>query len=103
MQLFHEETARDVVLQLLCKRIVPGCPDEKTYVANEGWPYCPMRDELSICDGLVLCGERLEVPQTREPKSTRKYVAHTWEKAKLSQAKYIFYWPGMNTQVAELC
>ena len=57
-------SANDPELQLLNPVILKGWPTDKLGIPPEVLPYFPIRDELSVQDGLIFRGEHAVIPVT---------------------------------------
>ena len=55
-------TANDESLQVLIKVIMSGWPEQKGDVPADVTPYFSIRDELTVQDGIIFCGERAVIP-----------------------------------------
>ena len=53
MEEFKEETAKDETLQLLSRKVIQGWPDSVKKIDPEVKPYWPLRDDISVEDGLI--------------------------------------------------
>ena len=51
---FKEETANDETLQILSRQVIQGWPDSVRKIVPALKPYWPLRDDISIEDGLIL-------------------------------------------------
>ena len=99
---FREETEKDGELQLLKRYAMMGWPSMKSQCAPEVTPYWCCREEISVCDGLLLKSERLIVPRSMRKEMLAKiHQAHMGIDKTLRRAKDMFYWPSMNAQVKE--
>ena len=90
----------DPEYQLLMQVIREGFPESKNNLPETIRKYWPIRDRLTIDDGLVVCGCRLLIPQ-----QMRKTVLHALHDGHLgkertkSRARQTVYWPGMDADV----
>ena len=64
MEEFKEETAKDETLQLLSRQVIQGWPDSGKKIVPALKPYWPLRDDISVEDGLILFGSRVIVPES---------------------------------------
>ena len=100
---FKEETAKDETLQLLSSQVIQGWPDSAKKIVPALKRYWPLRDDISVEDGLILLGRRVIVPE-----SLRGNILHQIhgghfgiEKCKL-RAKSCVYWPGVYKELENL-
>ena len=59
MEEFKEETEKDETLLLLSRPVIQGWPDSGKKIVPALKPYWPLRDNISVEDGLILLGSRL--------------------------------------------
>jgi len=64
MEEFKEETAKDENLQLLSRQVIQGWPDSGKKIVLALKPYWPLRDDISVEDGLILLGSSVIVPES---------------------------------------
>ena len=64
MEEFKEETAKDETLQLLSRQVIQGWPDSGKKIVPALKPYWPLRDDISVEDGLIFLGSRVIVPES---------------------------------------
>ena len=64
LELLKVETKADCKLQQLLTTVQTGWPENKVDVPNLCRPYWNVRDEVSICDDVLLKGEELIIPKT---------------------------------------
>ena len=70
-------TAEDPELQMLKDAVVAGFPSSKADIAEPSRKYWPVRDRLSVDDGLILCGTRVVVPASlRRSTMTSLHASH---------------------------
>jgi hypothetical protein len=63
---YAEATALDPSLQLLKTVIQKGWPEKRAQCPAAVKPYWSVRSELSMVEGILLCGSRLVVPMSRD-------------------------------------
>ena len=68
-------TRDDEVLQQLKEVIQTGWPEKKQELPAVLAPYLSFRDELSVYDGLVFKGERLQM----RPKTKKERLHSSWQ------------------------
>ena len=59
-----DRTQKDNSLLELIKVIKAGWPETKGELSHLVLPFFDIRDELSICNGIVIRGERVVVPKS---------------------------------------
>ena len=64
MEEFKQETAKDETLQLLSRQVIQGWPDSGKKIVPALKQYWPLRDDISVEDGLILLGSRVIVPES---------------------------------------
>ena len=100
MTQLRRESRRDTTLDALQEVIVEGWPKKRTH-----WPtflrqFWTFRDEISVCDTLVLKGDRIFIPEVmRESILSRLHSSHQGiEKTRL-RARTSVYWPGIDADI----
>ena len=74
---FKEETAKDETLQLLSRHVIQGLPDSGKKIVPVLKPYWPLRDDISVEEGLILLGSRVIVPESLRGKFLQQiHVGH---------------------------
>lgn len=100
---FMEETASDPGLQKLIQYVMAGWPDTKQEVDTDCQPYWTYRDEISICDGLLLKNNRLVVPSRLRKEMLRQvHQSHLGIEKCRQRARDLLFWPGMNGEISEM-
>ncbi|PFX30613.1 hypothetical protein AWC38_SpisGene4580 [Stylophora pistillata] len=73
-----DHTQKDNSLVELIKVIEAGWPETKGELSHLVLPFFDVRDELSVCDGIVIRGERVVVPKSqRRDMLYRLHYAHS--------------------------
>ena len=103
MEEFKEETAKDETLQLLSRQVIQGWPDSGKKIVPALKPYWPLRDDISVEDGLILLGSRVIVPESLRGNILRQIHGGHFgiEKCKL-RAKSCVYWPNIYKEIENL-
>ena len=103
MEEFKEETAKYKILQLLSPKVIQGWPDSVKKIDPEEKPYWPLRDDISIEDGVIFLGSRVIVPDSLRGNILEQiHGGHLgMEKCKL-RAKSCVYWPGIYKEIESL-
>ena len=66
----HQHTTRDQTMQLLIQHINEGFPDSSTKLPDSIKVYFSFRDELTVCNGIILKGpNRIIVPENLWPQA----------------------------------
>ena len=68
MEEFKAETSKDETLQRLSRQVVQGWPDSVRKIVPALKPYWPLRDDISVEDGLILLGSSVIVPESLRDK-----------------------------------
>ena len=98
----HHHTSIDSTLQLLIDHINNGFPDSSNQCPDSIKPYFSFRDELSICNGLVLKGHnRVVIPTSlrRQAINLLHNKAHLGLNKTLERARSCMYWPGITDDI----
>ena len=103
MEEFKKETAKDETLQLLAHKVMQGWPDSGKKIVSALKPYWPLRDDISVEDGLILLGSRVMVPESLRGNILQQIHGGHFgmEKCKL-RAKSCVYWPGIYKEIENL-
>ncbi len=100
---FVEETAKDPVLQQLGQYVMSGWPDSKQEVKPDCQTYWAFREEISLCDGLLLKADRLIVPSSlRRDMLTQIHRSHLGIEKCRQRARDVLFWPGMNGEISDM-
>ena len=103
MEEFKMETAKDETLQLLSHQVTQGWADSVKKIDPALKLYWPLRNDISIQDGLVLLGSRVIVPESLRGNILQEiYRGHpSIEKWRLG-AKPCVCWPGIYKEIEHL-
>jgi hypothetical protein len=97
---YAEATLVDPTLQSLRSVMKSGWPERKSQCPVAIKPYWPVRHDLSVVDGIILCGTRLVVPHSlRREALDGVHDGHFGESKSVLRAKSSVYWPGWEDQV----
>ena len=58
-----EESQKDEAMQALAEVIRTGWPERKKEMSKDVSPFCHVRDQLSVQDGIIFCGSRCVIPR----------------------------------------
>ena len=100
----HQHTTRDQTMQLLIQHINEGFPDSSTELPDSIKAYFSFRDELIVCNGIILKGHnRIIVPESLRPQAINilHNKAHLGLNKTLEQARTCMYWPGINDAIKD--
>ena len=89
-------------MQLLIQHINDGFPDSSTKCPETIHSYFSFRDELSICNGIILKGHnRIVVPESLRPQAINILYnkAHLGLNKTLEGARTCMYWPGITDAI----
>ena len=90
----------DPVYKKVCDFIVSGFPEKPDGLDPEVRGFWKIRDDLSICDGLLLKSDKLVVPQaTRKSVLQALHDSHQGIDRTRRRARQSVYWPGMNSDI----
>jgi hypothetical protein len=93
----------DPTLQLLKTVIQKGWPEKRAQCPAAVKPYWSVRSELSMVEGILLCGSRLVVPMSlRRETMEGIHDGHFGETKSVLRAKSAVYWPGWEDQVKNM-
>lgn len=98
----RKHTEQDETLQEVTRITLSGWPEQKSDVPSAAASYFNVRDELSVQNGVVFCGERAVVPKSlRKDMLQRIHASHLGIEGCLRRARECLYWPGMNSEVKD--
>ena len=99
----QQETKKDSILQSLMEHVQNGWPESIEKVKPEIRDFWSMRDDISLVDGLVLCGSRIVIPSAARKRTLSSiHDGHQGEvKCKL-RAKDAVYWPGIYKDIEDM-
>ena len=102
LQEIKDHTQKDNSLLELIKVIKAGWPETKGELSHLVLPFFDVRDELSVCDGIVIRGETVVVPKSlRRDMLYRLHYAHSGVVSTLLLARESIYWPGMSAEIKQ--
>ena len=95
-------SAIDPELQLLKTVILKGWPTDKLGIPPEVLKYVPIRDEISVQDGLIFRGERVVIPVTlRAILKDKIHSSHLGVEGCLRRTREAIYWPNINSDLKD--
>ena len=100
----HQHTAKDNTLQLLIQHINDGLSASSVECPEIIRPFYNFREELSVCDGLILKGQhRIVIPETLRTQALQilHNKAHLGLNKTLECARMCMYWPGITDSIKE--
>ena len=96
-------TTSDTTLQKLMVIVREGWPSSIKKVDHDIRPYWSVRDDISVLDGLLLCGSRLIIPvEARARTLSSIHEGHQGEVKSKLRAKEAVYWPGMYKEIEDV-
>ena len=99
---WKRETDSDPVLSRLREVVLNGWPENRAELAPELREYWNFRDELCICDGLLMKGDRLITPSSLRREMLGKiHSSHLGVEKCINRARETVYWPGVREQIKE--
>ena len=99
---WKRETDSDPVLSRLREVVLNGWPENRAELAPELREYWNFRDELCICDGLLMKGDRLITPSSlRREMLDKIHSSHLGVEKCINRARETVYWPGVCEQIKE--
>ncbi|XP_028413681.1 uncharacterized protein K02A2.6-like, partial [Dendronephthya gigantea] len=97
---FKSEMDRDIVMSKLKEMVLRGWPDKISEVDQDVQAYWNFRDELCICDGLLMKGDRLITPSSLRTEMLDKiHSSHLGMEKCLNRARDCLFWPGITKQI----
>ena len=100
MTQLRRESSRDTTLAALREVIVEGWPKKRTDLPTFLRQFWTFRDEISVCDTLVLKGDRIFIPEAmRESILSRLHSSHQGIEKTHLRARTSVYWPGIDADI----
>ena len=101
---FKIATNSDQTLQKLKSTVLDGWPDFKEEIDSEIRPFWDFREEIHVAEGLLFKGEKLIVPKSKQRETLEKiHSNHLGINKCKARARDILYWPGMSSQIHDMC
>ena len=97
-------TAKDQAMQLLIDHINNGFPESSIKIPDSIKAYFSFRDELSVCNGIILRGHnRIVIPEILRPQAINVLhnKAHPGLSKTLERANMCMYWPGITDAIKD--
>ena len=95
-----KESWTDKTLNLLAQVIKSGWPENKNKLIPELYPYFTFKDDITMCDGVLLKGNKIINPKSSHTKMVDKIQESHLGIAKFKQlARDSMFWPGMLSQI----
>ena len=96
----RQAVTMDPVFQMLITTIQDGFPDTKSATPDEVKRYWPVRDRLTVDNGVVLCGCRVVIPTSLRKQTLQTlHAGHLGKERTKSRARQIVYWPGIDNDI----
>ena len=95
--------ADDPEMQVLLTTVQQGFPLAKSITPEPVRKYWPVHDQLSVDDGLVVCGSRIVIPQKlRRTVLEALHASHLGKEKTKARARQIVFWPGIDRDVENI-
>ena len=97
-------TAKDQAMQLLIDHINNSFPESSMKIPDSIKAYFSFRDELSVCNGIILKGHnRIVIPENLRPQviNILQNKAHLGLSETLERACMCMYWPGITDAIKD--
>ena len=99
----REATEKDVIFSELRQQIKEGWPDLRRQCPKSLHPFWNHRDELSCCNGIVLKGERIVVPEAMQSIILQRlHCSHLGMEKTKERARQVVFWPGLNAAIEDI-
>ena len=96
-------TSQDLVLETLKTTVLSGWPERRNECPVPVRDYWNYREEITIPNGILFKSQRMIVPKAMRPEMlSRIHSSHQGVASCLRKAKYILFWPGMNSEIKAL-
>ena len=100
----HQHTTKDQVMQLLIQHIKDSFPDSSAKCPETICSYFSFRDELSVCNGIILKGHnRIVIQESIRPQAINilHNKAHLGLNKTLEWVHTCMYWPGITDAIKD--
>ena len=100
----RQHTSKDHTMQLLIQHINDGFPDSSIKCPETIQPYFSFRDELGICNGIILKGHnRIVIPESLISQAINILYnkAHLGLSKTLERVRTCMYWPGITDAIKD--
>ena len=99
----QQATEDDEILQALKAVILRGWLDDQSQIPEHISPYFSMRDESSVHDGVIFCGQQIVVPVSLWKHMKQKlHASHLGAESCLQRAWETIFWLNMNSELKEM-
>ena len=103
LEQFKQETRKDPTLQKLKNTVLNGWPESKSQSDPELHGYWNFKEEITVCDDLLLRSDRLIVPDSLRGEMLSKiHSSHLGIGKCKRRARDVLFWPGMNQQITDM-
>ncbi|XP_049875309.1 uncharacterized protein K02A2.6-like [Pectinophora gossypiella] len=103
LQELIEETSKDRELISVIKYVREGWPENKDRVSSEAKIFYNYRDELGECQGLLMKGNQIVIPQKKRKEVLEKvHYAHLGTEKCKQLARKTLFWPNMSKEIEDL-
>ena len=97
-----EETKLDQILLEVMKMVENGWPETRKICPDVVKPYWDYRGDLTICEGMLLCGDRIVVPKTMRNEMLRRiHEGHLGMDKCKWRARQSICWLGMSKEIEQ--
>ena len=102
LQQIRTHIHQDSTLQSLIGVILSGWPERKEDTPVCIREYWPIKEELTVQNGIIFKGHRVVIPKAMRPEMLlRIHASHLGIESCLRKARDIVYWPHMNFEIKE--
>ena len=99
-EMLRSAATSDTTHKLLHQVVTDGFPRYRKDLKEELRIFWPVRDALSIMDGMVLMDDRIVIPSThRRNILNALHAAHQGVSSMLARARKAVYWPGIDSDI----
>ena len=101
LEMYRKAQSEDPVCKILFKYCRDGWPDKRA-IDPRTKPYWEFRGELTVGDGLILCGTRLVIPEKLQAETLKKlHDGHQGIVRCRLRAKAAVWWPRISQQISD--
>ena len=98
--ILHKESGKDPVLSTVMRYTREGWPSKTTEINEEINKFRKLSDSLSICQGCLVYGSRVVIPQSLQSKILDLlHIGHFGMERMKQLARTAVYWPGIDAAI----
>ena len=98
--ILRQESGKDPVIATVMRYVREGWPLKNTEINEEAMKFRKLSDSLSICNGCLIHGTRVVIPQSLQPQILDLlHLGHFGMERMKQLARTAVYWPGIDAAI----